>query len=104
MHLEGEAGNGLIGPNAVTPFRASIQIRNLTQFVLVGSAAPANATGNIGVGQDWDTNDEEFIFTVAGGAVTAGDLLEVSGKNLGNPPGDPTNDFSYERSAIVEAI
>lgn len=105
VHLEGEAGNGLIGPNAVTPYRASIQIRNLTQFVLVGSAAPANATGNIGVGQDWDTNDEEFIFTVAGGAVTAGDLLEVIGLiRSGNPPGDPTNDFSYERSAIVEAI
>ena len=53
VHLEGEAGNGLIGPNAVTPYPQH-PIRNLTRFVPVGSAAPANATGNIGVGQDWD--------------------------------------------------
>ena len=105
VHLEGEAGEGLINGPAVTPYAASIQIRNLTQFALVPSTAPANATGNIGVGQDWDTNDEEFIFTVAGGAVAPDDLLEVIGLiRSGNPPGDPSNDFSYERSAVVQAI
>lgn len=105
VHLEAEAGNGLIGPAAITPYAASIQIRNLTQFALVANTAPANATGNIGVGQAWNTNDEEFIFTVAGGAVAPGDLLEVIGLvRSGNPPGDATNDFSYERSAVVEAI
>ena len=105
VHLEAEAGNGLIGPSAVTPYAASIQIRNLTQFALVANTPPANATGNIGVGQAWDTNDEEFIFNVAGGAVAPGDLLEVIGLvRSGNPPGDPTNDFSYERSAVVEVI
>lgn len=105
VHLEAEAGNGLIGPASVTPYTASIQIRNLTQFALVANTPPGNATGNIGVGQAWDTNDEEFIFNVAAGAVAPGDLLEVIGLvRSGNPPGDPTNDFSYERSAIVEVI
>jgi hypothetical protein len=105
VHLEGEAGNGLIGPPAVTPYIASIQIRNLTQFALVANTPPANATGNIGVGQDWNTNDEEFIFTVAANAVAPDDLLEIIGLiRSGSPSGDPTNDFSYERSAIVQAI
>ena len=52
--FETEAGNGLIGPNAVTPYEVHIQIRNLTQSQLVAAAAitvPANATGNLGVGQ-----------------------------------------------------
>jgi hypothetical protein len=105
VHLEAEAGNGLIAGSAVTPYAASIQIRNLTQFVLVANTPPANATGNIGTGQDWDTNDEEFIFTVAAGAVAPDDLLEIIGLvRSGNPSGDPTNDFSYERSAVVQAI
>ena len=107
VHLEAEAGTGLIGPNAVTPYQAAIQIRNLTRFVLVTATAPANASGNIGVGQAWDTNDEQFIFTVAGGAanVNPGDLLEVLGLiRSGNPIGDPTNDFSYVRSATFLVI
>jgi hypothetical protein len=107
VHLEAEAGNGLIGPNAITPYTASVQIRNLTQFVLVPAAAPANAVGNIGVGQPWDTNDEEFIFTVAGGAanVNPGDFLEIVGSiRSGNPGGAATNDFSYARSEIFEVI
>jgi hypothetical protein len=109
VHLEAEAGNGLIGPSGVTPYATRIQIRNLTQFKLVAAGAitvPANATGNIGVGQTWNTNDEEFIFKVAKNASwVAGDLLEIIGLlRSGNPPGDPSNDFSYERSAIVEVI
>lgn len=113
VHLEAEAGNGLIGPPAVTPYEARIQILDLTQFKLVANTPPANATGqNIGQGQSWDTNDEEFIFNVAaglalegGGAAKKGDLLEVFGLvRAGNPQGDPSNDFSYTRSAIVEVI
>jgi hypothetical protein len=105
VHLEAEAGDGLIGPPAVTPYAVRIQIRNLTQFALVAATAPANASGNIGVGQAWNTNDEEFIFSVAAGAAAPGDLLEVLGlTRSGNPPGDPSNDFSYVRSEVFEVI
>ena len=105
VHLEAEAGNGLIGPNAITPYTASIQIRNLTQFGLVTTTAPANAAGNIGPGEIWNTNDEEFIFTVAAGAANAGDFLEVLGSiRSGAPAGDATNDFSYVRSEIFQVI
>ena len=107
VHLEAEAGNGLTGPPAVTPYSARIQILNLTRFVLVTATAPANAAGNIGVGQAWNTNDEEFIFTVAGGAadVNPGDFLEVIGSvSSGNPAGAATNDFSYARSALFQVI
>ena len=57
----------------------------------------------------WDrlgTNDEQFIFNVAPNASwVAGDLLEIIALlRVGNPLGDPTNDFSYERSAIIEVI
>jgi hypothetical protein len=107
VHLEAEAGNGVIGPGSNTPYTASIQIRNLTQFALVTAAAPTNAAGNIGVGQDWVTNDEEFIFTVAGGAanVNPGDFLEVVGLvRAGNPAGAATNDFSFVQSEIFQVI
>jgi hypothetical protein len=108
VHLEGEAGNGLIGPDAVTPYSATIQVRNLTRFALVTvTTVAANAVGNIGVGQDWNTNDEEFIFNVAGGSadIAAGDFLEILGAvTSGNPPGDPTNDFSFVRSEVFQVI
>jgi len=105
VHLEAEAGNGVTGPPGLTPYTASIQILNLTKFQLVAAVAPANATGNIGVGQTWSTNDQAFIFTVAAGAAAAGDFLEVIGSvRSGHPAGDPTNDFSYVRSAIFQVI
>lgn len=107
VHLEAEAGNGLTGPPGVTPYSATIQIRNLTQFALVAATAPANAAGNIGVGQLWNTNDQVFIFTVAPGAagLNPGDMLEVLGLlRAGNPIGAPSNDFSYVRSEIFEVI
>src|SRR5690349_20454980 len=79
VRLEAEAGNGMTGPNAITPYTATVQIFNLTQFKLVKATAPGNATGNIGVGQTWNTNDQLFIFNVPAGSadVKAGDLLEV---------------------------
>jgi NADPH-dependent curcumin reductase CurA len=108
VHLEAEAGNGVTGPPGITPYRAAIQIRNLTQFKLVTvTTAAVNATGNIGVGQTWNTNDQEFIFTVAGGSadINPGDFLEVAGTvNSGNPIGAATNDFSHVRSEIFEVI
>jgi hypothetical protein len=108
VRLEAEAGNGLTGPPGVTPYSATIQIRNLTRFRLVTVTTPAaNATGNIGVGQAWDTSDEEFIFNVAGGSadINAGDFLEILGAvNSGNPIGDATNDFNYVRSEVFQVI
>jgi hypothetical protein len=105
VHLEAEAGNEVIGPGAVTPYTASIQVLNISQFAQVAAAAPANAVGTIGELQPWDTNDEEFIFTVAANAANAGDFLEVIGTvRTGNPPGAATNDFSYVRSAIFQVI
>jgi hypothetical protein len=108
VHLEAEAGNGLTGPPGVTPYRATIQIRNLTRFALVTvTTNAANAAGNIGVGQAWNTNDEEFIFNVAGGSadINPGDFLEVIGAvNSGNPIGDATNDFSNVRSGVFQVI
>ena len=105
VHLEAEAGNGVIGAGAVTPYTASIQVLNLSQFAQVPATAPANAVGDIGALQPWDTNDEEFIFTVAANAANVGDFLEVIGTvRTGNPPGAATNDFSYVRSAIFQVI
>ena len=107
VHLEAEAGNGLTGPPAVTPYAASIQVRNLTRFAPVATSAAANASGNIGVAQAWDTNDEAFVFNVVANSadLTVGDFLEVIGSvRSGNPGGAATNDFSYVRSAIFEVI
>jgi hypothetical protein len=107
IRVEAEAGNGVTGPSGVTPYTAAVQIRNLTQFKLVKATAPANAQGNIGVGQTWNTSDQLFVFNVPGGSadIKAGDLLEVIATlRAGNPPGDPTNDFSIVRSEIFEVI
>jgi hypothetical protein len=108
VHLEAESGNGRIGPDSITPYSATIQIRNLTQFALVTvTTVAANAVGNIGVGQDWNTNDEEFIFNVAGGSadIAPGDFLEILGAvTSGNPPGDASNDFSFVRSEVFQVI
>jgi len=108
VRLEAEAGNGLIGPNALTPYSAGVQVLNLTQFrsVTVTTGAP-NAAGNIGVGQAWDTNDERFVFNVAAGSadINPGDFLEIiASVSSGNPPGAASNDFSYVRSAIFQVI
>jgi hypothetical protein len=108
VQMEAEAGNGVTGPNAVTPYSASIQIRNLTQFKLVTVTKTApNAKGNIGVGESWATNDNRFIFEV--GALSAdlkaGDILEVlASLHTGNPAGDPSNDYSLVRSELFEVI
>ena len=107
VHLEGEAGEGLIGPPGITPYAASVQVRNLTQFALVATVAPANAAGNIGVGEVWDAHDEEFLFEIPAGAgdYEPGDILEMIGLiRSGNQLGDATNDFSMVRSAICEVI
>ncbi|GAA2628799.1 hypothetical protein [Paractinoplanes durhamensis] len=108
IHLEGEAGNGVTGPSSITPYTAAIQIFNLTQFKLVKVDTPAgNATGNIGVGQTWNVNNQAFVFTVAPGSphINVGDLLEVIGTiRSGNPSGDATNDFSRVRSELFEVI
>ncbi|WP_433723110.1 hypothetical protein ACQP2Y_45840 [Actinoplanes sp. CA-051413] len=108
VNLEAEAGNGLIGPNAITPYTAAVQVRNLTQFrpVTVTTAA-ANAVGTIGVGQPWDTNDERFVFNVAAGSpdVDPGDFVEVlASVSSGNPAGAASNDFSFVRSAVFQVI
>jgi hypothetical protein len=108
IHLEGEAGNGVTGPNAITPYTAAIQIRNLTQFKLVKvDTQAANAAGNIGVGQTWNVNNQAFVFSVAPGSpdLKSGDLLEVIGTiRSGNPAGAATNDFSRVRSELFEVI
>jgi hypothetical protein len=107
VRLEAESGNGVIGPGSFTPYTASIQIRNLTQFKLVTATAAGNAAGNIGPGQTWNTNDQSFIFNVPAGSpdINPGDLLEIHGKvRSGAPAGDPTNDFSLVRSAVFEVI
>jgi hypothetical protein len=108
VRLEAEAGNGRIGPGENTPFQATIQIRNLTRFALVPvTTVPANAAGNIGPGQTWNTNDQRFVFSVAGGsaAINPGDFLEVLGSvGAGAPPGDVTNDFSHVRSEVFQVI
>ncbi|BFU43140.1 hypothetical protein [Krasilnikovia sp. MM14-A1004] len=108
VRLEAEAGNGRIGPGELTPYRATIQIRNLTRFALVTvNAAPANAQGNIGQNETWKTNDQLFVFKVAGGSagIDPGDLLEVVGAvAAGAPLGDVTNDFSFVQSGIFQVI
>ena len=105
--MEGEAGVNLISAGSVRPYSATIQIRNLTQFKLVAATAPANASGDIGKNKDWDTNDEKFVFNVAGGSadINAGDFLEILGTiNSGQPINDATNDFSYVRSEVFQVI
>jgi hypothetical protein len=107
IRLEAEAGNGVTGPSGITPYTAAVQILNLSRFQQVKSNAPGNATGNIGVGQTWNTNDQLFVFHVPAGSgdIKPGDLLEVIGTlHSGNPAGDPTNDFSFVRSQLFEVI
>ncbi|MEU4237485.1 hypothetical protein [Actinoplanes sp. NPDC026619] len=107
IHLEAEAGNGVTGPNAITPYAASVQITNLTQFKLVKATAPGNATGTIGVNQTWTPSNQAFVFTVAAGSpdIKVGDLLQVIARlRTGNPAGANSNDFSLVQSEIFEVI
>jgi hypothetical protein len=113
VHLEAEAGSGRIVPGgSLTPYQATIQIRNLTKFKLVTVATvPPNAKANIGPGETWKTNDQSFVFEVAGvpanvpGDIEPGDFLEVLGSvNAGAPLGDATNDFSHVRSEVFQVI
>ncbi|HEY0001915.1 MAG TPA: hypothetical protein VGB74_15790 [Actinoplanes sp.] len=108
VRLEAEAGSGRIGPDSVTPYSASIQILNLSRFrqVTVTTAAP-NASGNIGKGELWNTNDQRFVFKVAADSVdlNVGDFVQVLATvRAGNPRGDATNDFSYATSELFQVI
>jgi hypothetical protein len=108
IQVEAEAGNGVTGPPAITPYTASIQIRNLTQFKLVAVTKNApNAKGNIGVGESWGASDNRFIFEVGANSadLRKGDIIEVlASLHTGHPAGDPSNDYSLVRSEMFEVI